>query len=184
MIGWYQFYMLALFVLLLLSSQRDRRALWVIFGAAVMSELIKYGTPVHDTRSWESVARQLTMVNGPEDFLTFAVVLKLAKNRTGRMQAVCVAGALAAHLIAFLGIEMGATVIYARYLTVIKLIAAIQLVAFYDTIGYNLRRVSLLMESFRQSRVDPLRAGVVRSRLLHDPHPSRIQTLSGTRQAD
>lgn len=184
MIGWYLCYMLALFVLLLISSQRDRRALRVLFGAAILSELLKYGMPDYSPRSWETVARELVSFNAPVEALTFLMLLKWAKNRTGHMQEVCVAGALVAHLIAFLAIKMELFIIYPRYLTVIKLIALVQLVAFHDTVGYNLRRLSLLMESVRHSRVDALRAGVVHPDLLHDPHPPRLQTLSESRQTD
>lgn len=179
MIGWYQAFFISVMVLWFFASPRDRMALRIVGIAAILSELMKYGITVHIAGAWK-----LVVFNGAGEALTMLALLKWAPNRTGYWQAACVLIALAVQLGNYVGIELGWITDYARYVIVIKAVALLQIIGFYDTAVYNLRRISLLMESSRHSRVDPLRAGIVRSRLLHDPHPSGLQTLPESRQAD
>jgi hypothetical protein len=179
MIGWYQCYFFTVLVLLIFGSQRDRMALWIVLLAAIGSELLKYGFPIPVSKAW-----QLVVFNGVVESLTLFALLRWARNRSGYMQAACVAVALAAHLLEFAIVKLAINFPQDWYWTAIKLIAALQLVLFYDTIRLNLRRIGGYLESLRPLRLGGLRAGGVHSGLLHDPHPSRLQTLPGSRQAN
>lgn len=169
MIGWYETYLLALLVLWLFSSPRDRMALRVVLIAAILSEAMKYGVTVHIARAWK-----LVVFNGVGEALTLLALLRWAPNRSGYMQGACVAVALVTQLVNYAGIEMGVILTYDRYVTIIKLVAVAQILFFHDTISHNLRQLGHWLDTLRPRRVGALRPASVRSALLPDPRSPRV----------
>ena len=167
MIGWYQLFFLAVLVLWLFASPRDRMALRIVLGATIAAELLKYGVTIHIAGAWK-LAIPATL-----ETATILCLLHWTPNRTGHAQAACLLVAWAAHVGCYVDLVLGTNLVYDRYEMIIGLVAAGQIAFFHDTISHNLRRLVIWLDSLRPRRSGAVSTSGVRSALLPDPRAPR-----------
>ncbi len=169
MTGWYQAFLLAVMVLWLFASPRDRMALRFVLIASIASEFVKYGITIHIAGAWKLVF-PATVEMG-----TIVAMLLWSPNRTGYMQSACIFVAWLAHVLCYLDVQHGTNFIYGNYVLVIQLVAVAQLLGFHDTVRHNLARLAHLLAGWRIHRSHGLRTASVRSAILPDSRSPHLQ---------
>lgn len=162
MLNWYQLFILAVIVLRLVASPRDRNALSIVLVASFVSTLLVHFVTHEITGAWK-----LTVPAAIET-ATIAALLAWSRNLTGILNSGCLLVAWGAHVLCYTDICLGTNVIYDDYETVIQAVALGQLAAFHDTLQFNAARLHSLW--LRRGRGVSL-AGVRPALVRHQDNP-------------
>jgi len=155
MTAWYQPFMLAVALVWLFATGRDRPAARIVFVATVASfllvELVTHRIP----GAWKLV------VPGAVETLTILALLRWARGITGFVQVACLAVAWLAHLLCYLDVKLGTNMVYDHYRALIGLVSLAQILAFHDTLTFNLSRVAAWFGSLGVRHSGAVRAASV-----------------------
>lgn len=127
--------MAGIFILWAIASPRDRMSLRIVLLATLGSWLLTEGITVHIIAPWKLI------FPGAVETATILALLKYSPNRTGYMQAGLLFIAWLAHLFCYLDVMLDTNFVYDRYSQLIGVVAIGQILAFYDTLTLNLRRL-------------------------------------------
>lgn len=134
MITWYQIFIVALILLRIGASSRDRNALSIVLVASFASTLLVHLVTHQIQAAWKLV------IPGAVEVLTILAMLQWSRNRTGYIQVCLLTIAWLSHVICYADIAMQTDVVYSRYRTILMCVAVGQLAACYDTMHFNFCR--------------------------------------------
>lgn len=158
---WYLIFILAVLLLRLGATARDRSALTVVVVATVASWMLVTFVTHGITGSWKLV------IPATVETATILALLRWARTRTGLMQAMLVAVAWYAHLLCYIDIRIGTNMIYDNYERLLGLVAVLQIASCYDTYLHHFRRLGQWWSSFGADRAGVVRAPSVPASVFH-----------------
>jgi hypothetical protein len=164
-VNWYYGFALAVLLLWIFSSPKDKMALRIILLATIGSMIITTYTRTVNA-PWKLI------VPATVEMLTIIALLHWARNRTGYTQAGLLVIAWAAHLICYLDLMLGTDLVYSAYERVILLVAVGQVLACHETVRHNWTLLGDYL--FRGGRVGPVRGAGGDASLSHDKGGPRI----------
>ena len=166
---WYQPFMFAVALVWFFATGRDRPAARVILVATIASFLLVELVTRHITGAWKQV------FPGAVETLTILALLRWARGRTGLVQAACLAVAWLAHLLCYLDVKLGTNMVYDHYRALIGLVSLAQILAFHDTLTFNLRRLAACAGSLGIAHSRAVPAASVSHSLLRDEDHTSIR---------
>ena len=160
--------MLAVALVWLFSTERDRPAARIVLIATVASFLMVELFTRNITGAWKLV------FPGATETLTILALLRWAPGRTGLLQVACLGVAWLLHLLCHVDLKLDTNMVYDHYRALLGLVALGQILAFHDTLTVNLRRVVAWLGSLGLRHSDPVRATGLGHSLLR---PSRLPKI-------
>lgn len=151
MISWYQAFTLAVALIWLLATERDRAAARIVLIATVGSSVLVHCVTHYIVGAWKLV------FPGALETLTILSLFQWARNRTGYTQVACLVVAWLAHVICYIDIKCGTDLVYSRYETILAAVAVAQLAAFHDTVRHIVGGMVAWAYSLRAYRLGSLR---------------------------
>ncbi len=127
-LDWYHCFIVAVLVLWLIASPRDRNALRIVLIASLISEVIVSAITKQIHAPWKLA------ITGATDVLTIAALCQWSKNQTGHLQIGCLCFSWFAGMLCYIDVCLKTDFIYSRYEETIQLVALAQLLAFHDTL--------------------------------------------------
>ena len=123
----YTVFVVAVLMLWLFASPRDRPALRIIAAASLVSMII---TPLFTDHI---VGPGRLLIPGVVELLTILALLAWAQNRTGAMQVGLLVVAWLAHVLCYFDLILNTNIVYDRYELLIGIVCVGQLLACHDT---------------------------------------------------
>jgi len=124
---WYFGFILALVLLRLGSTKRDRNALTIVLVASLVSLALVTFVTHSITAHWKLV------IPGAVETLTIWALAALGKDRSSFFQAIMLLVAWGDHLQCYLDLIWNTNVVYDNYSKILEAVAVGQLLGFYDT---------------------------------------------------
>lgn len=125
---WFPFYLLALVVLRLFATTRDRKALSILLVAGFGSTLLAHTVMPEIHASWK-----LVIPGAVETLTIWALVTFCAPNRHTLIQVILLLIAWWCHLQCYADIQFNTNLVYDHYEHILAGVAIAQLLGFYDS---------------------------------------------------
>jgi hypothetical protein len=167
-VTWYQPFLVAVALLWLFATERDRAAARIVLIASLASTFLVHAITVHITGAWKLV------IPGAVETLTILCLLKWTRNRTGYTQAACLIVAWLAHFLCYVDLRLNTDVVYSHYETILAAVASAQIAGFHDTLRHNLRRLGAWSRTFQSNHMVHLRPASVHHPILRQPGSPEI----------
>lgn len=122
-----------LLFLLFFATEQNRVPLWIVTISNIVGWILVLSVTRHIAGDWKLV------VPAAGETLTILALFGFGRNRTAYFQAVLLLIAWCAHVLCYVDCETGSNIVYDRYEQILAVVAALQLLGFYDTWGHSFR---------------------------------------------